>query len=156
MWVRCSDLDESSLSATTVMKYIPKQSKEVDYSYSQGYSACPCLFYQNYSNINYVDKLPIPYDSVWSTLPWEKVSTGGYLGKEEDYYQLRIYMYRETADPASDTPLINAIYRQDLVEVPGIEPANYQNVYIRTYVSEDLEVSSGNIDLKARWRVQTN
>ena len=62
-------------------------------------------------------------------------------------------MARETADPSSDTPIINAIYRQDLLELSDVEPGNYKYVYVKTYVSSELEVSSGDIDLKARWRV---
>ena len=117
----------------------------------------PCLFYQTHDNINYTTKMPIPHDTVWSSLVWDKVSTAGYLGVDEGYYQVRINMFREDiGDVSSDTPIVNSIYRQALLDVGEIYPGNAKSIYVKTYVPTDLDVTSGlDMDLKVRWRVAT-
>ena len=145
-------------TVTAKMRYVSKQNKVTDYAYTMGGMFTPCLFHQTYENVNYNSKLPIPHDTVWSTLPWYKVANEGYMGFDESYYQLKINMYRaDTGDTSSDTPIITSIHRQSLLNLGEIYPDNAKNIYVKTYVPDSLDIASGlDIDLKVRWRVADN
>jgi ribosomal protein S18 acetylase RimI-like enzyme len=61
-----------------------------------------------------------------------------------------------TAYYYTDSPRVESIYRQELVELENIAPNSYKNAYVRTFVPKDLALESGNdINMNVRWRVPT-
>jgi len=54
----------------------------------------------------------------------------------------------------TESPAINSIYKQELLEVKDIYPNNYKNIYMKTYVPKDLNIDpTYDVDMKVRWRV---
>lgn len=53
----------------------------------------------------------------------------------------------------TDSPRVTSIHKQELVEVKEIYPNNHKDMYVRTFVPQNLEVESYyDIDMKVRWR----
>lgn len=53
----------------------------------------------------------------------------------------------------TDTPKVNAMYTQELVQVDDIHPQSYKNAYIRTQVPTEAELNADyESDVKVRWR----
>ena len=92
VWVTCSEMDGQGGVA---MRFISKENRRVDVTYRPSYVSSPGLLYQPYTHTNYTRKLPINIDTVWSTLPWKKIATNGFLAPEDQYHQLRIVLRRQ-------------------------------------------------------------
>jgi hypothetical protein len=64
-----------------------------------------------------------------------------------DVYNGYTYYYTES-------PKIESIYKQELLEIKDVYPNNHKNVYVKTYVSKDMNIASDyDIDMKVRWRI---
>lgn len=93
IWVHCANLE---LDGGVSMKFISKENKRVDVSFHPTGDSSPGLIYQPYYHQNYVDKLPITPDTTWTNLEWEKTAVSDFLSSEDQFYQLRIVLRRQT------------------------------------------------------------
>ncbi len=67
----------------------------------------------------------------------------------KDISLVRGYPYYYT-----DSPRVRSIHKQELLEVKDVYPNNHKDVYVKTFVPQNLEVESYyDVDMKVRWRV---
>jgi hypothetical protein len=60
------------------------------------------------------------------------------------------------AYPYTETLRVSSINKQNLVKIEDVYPNSYKNVYLRSYVSRDLDLGqSSEVDMKVRWRIPT-
>lgn len=123
VWVKCA---EAEVTSVIVMKFISKENRRVDSTYVPAYSSSPAIIYNDYNDINYNKRMPVQSDTVWKNLPWTKIATGSYLLPEDDYYQLRITLHRQTPFEAwpgvtsnMDQPPISEDYFEQVSTTPN-------------------------------------
>ncbi len=98
LWVTCFN---STLSDSTNTYYISKENRRVEYTktFSAG---SPGLQEIGYTDLKYVEQLPIDTDLVWKDLPWQKINLNNYLSSEDRYYQAKIVLRRQKAPQRYD------------------------------------------------------
>ena len=92
VWVHCGDVDAGVAS---VMKYISKENRKVDISYTASNNGIPGLLYRTHNHVDYISSTPISIDTLWSSLAWSTVPLESYLTSEDGYYQLKIFLRRQ-------------------------------------------------------------
>jgi len=67
-----------------------------------------------------------------------------------------VYMKSGQAYYYTESPRLLGVNEQKALEISNIGPNQYKNMYIKTFVPRDLDISSGNdVDVKVRWRVNS-
>lgn len=99
---------------------------------------------------------------------WTTLSVDGTSQTLGNYFYIKIVVPKEssrvkikyftvpygTAYFYTETPRVTSINKQYLVKIEDVYPNSYKNVYLRSYVSRDLELSqSSEVDMKVRWRI---
>ena len=95
--VYCVDVGDTSSGSK--MAYISKDNKRVEFYHTPDLSAggsCPGVMFQDHTDLRYSAKMPVGTETNWQTLPWNKVSTDGFLFSEDQYFQLRITFRAQT------------------------------------------------------------
>jgi hypothetical protein len=91
-WVKCAG---ESGDSGVMMRYISKENKRIEYEYPLASYCKAAILYESYDHPLYTEKMPVTTDSVWPTLPWNKVNLEGFLTSEDRYYQLRTTFRRQ-------------------------------------------------------------
>ena len=130
------------------------------------------------SSNNYEGTVRLHWNSAWDVYGQQAQLGGGFRGNKQDCYNTEVgsYFYftvignRNSSELRitsfdiiegniyyyTDSPRVNSIYKQELLELNDIAPNSYKNMYVRTYVPKDLSVPSGNeVNMNTRWRVPT-
>jgi hypothetical protein len=130
------------------------------------------------SSNNYEGTVRLHWNSAWDVYGQQAQLGGGFRGGSQDCYtswvgsyfyftvigsrnssELRITSFDIIEGDVyyyTDSPRVNSIYKQELLELDNIAPSSYKNAYLRTYVPKDLSVPSGNeVNMNVRWRVPT-
>jgi hypothetical protein len=110
VWVHCADVDGQG---GTVIRFISKENRRVDVSYTPTYNSFPALIYQPYTHLNYTKKMPLSIDPIWPGLSWQKMAVDNFLMSEDQYYQLRLTLRRQ--EPIERYPEFVTDSNQDFI-----------------------------------------
>jgi len=106
----------------------------------------------SYSNLNYADEFPIPFDSHWNYLGWSTVAADYYLLPEDKYNQIRLTL---RTNDVLESPIVNSLYLNESVQVQNIYSKNYKTIYIKADISgrDVSDIDSYESNLKAWWHI---
>jgi len=93
VWVWCADIDNPGDS---YMRYISKGNKRIDIEYKLEYNSTPGVLEHTYDDQLYESKMPLSIDQTWTNLEWEKVNTESFILSEDNYYQVKVVLQRQT------------------------------------------------------------
>jgi len=91
-WVYCTDLENIE---QTHIRFVSKINKRLETEFIPSGVSRPGSLEITYSDVNYVNKMPVSVDQNWKNLEWEKVAIEDYLTSEDSYHQVRITLRRQ-------------------------------------------------------------
>ena len=108
-------------------------------------------FYYGYDEfVNFKERyIPVSYDPVWGTggsLEWQEVRKDGYFLPKTQYHQAEITL-RGDAE-------LEKIIIAPAIKTPDIQPKQSKNIYVRTNIPVDADISDYEIKLRTWWGVE--
>jgi len=106
-------------TGSTHVMFVSKTNKRAENNFPVTYASTPGTAEYFYNSPYYANVMPISADTVWSNLPWNKISAYSYMLPNDNYQQLKITLRTEST---SNVPLISS---DNFTQADG-PPANTQ------------------------------
>ena len=108
----------------------------------------------NYTELGSTSMLPITSDPVWGTsgsLTWTEVPKNGYFLPKERYQQARLTL---TSLAKYTNPKVHSVTIPAPIRVTDLGPQSSRDIYVKTAIPSDADLTAYTARLKAWWDVQ--